>query len=88
MGVLLCVVIIIWTILVNYGNLTNGDIIEIHTNYGNFYYKLYDKKIINETETYKLNIQKNEEILMIYTCYPFSKTSHTDKRYVIYAKKV
>ena len=70
------------------GELTNGDIVEIQTNYGDFYYKIYDEQIVLETEKNKLPIQHNEEILMLYTCYPSNNTSHTPYRYVIYAKKI
>ena len=70
------------------GELTNGDIVEIQTNYGDFYYKIYDEQIVLETEKNKLPIQHNEEILMLYTCYPSNNTSHTPYRYIIYAKKI
>lgn len=70
------------------GELINGDIIEIKTNYGDFYYRLYDEQIVLETETNKLPIQKNEEKLMIYTCYPSDNTGHTPYRYVVYANKI
>ena len=81
-------VIVLWTILINYGNLSNGNNIEIDTDYGEFYYKVYDTKVVNEYETDKLNIQKGKEILMIYTCYPFSSKGYTDKRFVVYAEKI
>ena len=70
------------------GELSDGDIIEIKTSYGDFYYRLYDEQIVLETETYKLPIQKNEEKLMIYTCYPSDNTGHTPYRYVVYANKI
>ena len=41
-----------------------------------------------ETETDKLPIQKNEEILMLYTCYNMKGSDKTQYRYVVYAKKV
>lgn len=70
------------------GKLKNGDIIEIQTNYGDFYYELYDEQIVLETKTDKLPIQKNEEILMLYTCYNMTGADKTQYRYVVYAKKV
>ena len=42
--------------------------------------------IVKETETYKLPIQKEEEILMIYTCWPINNVTYATKRYVVYAK--
>ncbi len=70
------------------GELENGDIIEVKTNYGDFYYKLYDKQVVKETETDKLTIQRDSEKLMIYTCYPFNNKEYTEYRYVIYANKI
>lgn len=71
-----------------FGELKNGDSIEVNTEYGNFIYKIYDTKVVLETETDKLPIQKGKEILMIYTCYPFYNTGHTEQRYVLYAEKI
>ena len=70
------------------GELSNGDIIEIKTNYGDFFYQKYDEQVVLETETGKLPIQDNEEILMLYTCYNPEKVEHTPYRFVIYAKKI
>ena len=42
------------------GELSNGDIIEIKTNYGDFFYQKYDEQVVLETETGKLPIQDNE----------------------------
>ena len=41
-----------------------------------------------ENETDKLPIQKDKEILMIYTCYPFVYVGYTTQRYVVYAELV
>lgn len=70
------------------GELKNGDIIEIKTDYGHFYYEVYDEQVVLETETDKLPIQKGEEILMLYTCYPVKDMEKTPYRYVVYAKKI
>lgn len=48
----------------------------------------YDEQVVLETETGKLPIQDNEEILMLYTCYNPEKVEHTPYRFVIYAKKI
>lgn len=81
-------VIIIWIILQDYGELKTEDYIEIITEYGDFYYKVSNSKIIKDTQLEELPIQKENEKLMIYTCYPFSSTGYTEYRYVIYADKV
>lgn len=70
------------------GELKNGDIIEIKADYGDFYYEVYDEQVVLDTETDKLPIQKGEEILMLYTCYPVKDMEKTPYRYVVYAKKV
>lgn len=44
-------------------------------------------QLINETEIDKLPIQKDKEVLMIYTCYPFNNIGYTTQRYVIYAER-
>ena len=70
------------------GELKNGDIIEVQTDYGDFFYKIYNSEIVLDTDGEKLEIQNNEERLMIYTCYPFHNSSYTEYRYVIFAKKI
>ena len=62
------------------------DKIEIETDYGNFSYKVYDKKIVGEDDIDKALLQRNEEILIIYTCWPINNIGHADKRYLVYAK--
>lgn len=69
-----------------FSELEVGDNIKVTTDYGEYNYQIYDTKIINENELEKLPIQKKEEILMIYTCYPFSNIGYTKQRYVVYAK--
>ena len=70
------------------GELVNGDIIEICTTYGDFYYKIYNNEVLLENEKHKLDIQHNKEILMIYTCYPLESREATKYRYIIYAEKI
>lgn len=64
------------------------DKIELETTYGNFIYKIYDTKIIKETAVDQVPVQKEEEILMIYTCWPINNIGHASERYVVYAKPV
>lgn len=64
------------------------DEIEIVTTYGEFIYKIYKTKIIKETDVDEVPIQKNKEILMIYTCYPINNIGHPYKRFVVYANLV
>lgn len=63
----------------------NSEII-VQTSYGTFTYKVYDHQIINYKETDKVPTNKDEEILMLYTCFQTSTFGHTEKRFVVYAK--
>ncbi len=65
-----------------------GNIIEITTDYGNFKYKVYDTQVIHQSESDKLPIQDNEEILMLYTCYPVTGIGHKSHRFVVYAERM
>ena len=69
-----------------FGELQIGNEIKVTTSYGDYTYKIYDMKLIKETETDKLPIQKEKEILMVYTCYPFNNIGYTTQRYVVYAE--
>lgn len=71
----------------NFSKIEKGDLINIKTDYGDFSYKVYDTKIVNETDIDALPIQDNKEILMIYTCYPFNNIGYATQRYVVYAEK-
>lgn len=65
-----------------------GAIIEVETTYGTFRYKVDKTKIVNMYNVDELPIQKEEEILMLYTCYPVNGLGHKTDRFVIYARKV
>ncbi len=69
-----------------FSELEIGDPIKVTTNYGEFNYKIYDMQLVKETETDKLPIQKEKEILMVYTCYPFNNIGYATQRYVVYAE--
>lgn len=76
------------TFLANLPQAEIGDKIELNTNYGTFNYEIYDTKVVNETDTEKVPIQNEKEILMIYTCWPINNIGHASQRYVVYANKV
>lgn len=69
-----------------FSELQIGNEIKVKTSYGEYIYKIYDMQLIKETETDKLPIQKDKEILMIYTCYPFNNVGYATQRYVVYAE--
>ena len=69
-----------------FSELQIGNEITIKATYGTYKYKIYDMKLIKETDIDELPIQKQKEILMIYTCYPFNNIGYASKRYVVYAE--
>lgn len=71
-----------------FSELQKGDIITVTTDYGEFNYAIDKMELIEEMETDKLPIQKEKEILMIYTCYPFNNIGYTKQRYVVYANLI
>ena len=66
----------------------NNSIIEINTSYGNFKYKVYNTEIVNMYNVDKLKVQNEEEILMLYTCYPVNTLGDKKDRFVVFAKRV
>lgn len=69
-----------------FSELQIGNEITVKTNYGEYEYMIYDMQLIKETEVDKLPIQKQKEILMLYTCYPFNNIGYATQRYVVYAE--
>lgn len=69
-----------------FSELQKGNEIKVTTSYGEYVYKIYDMQLIKETELDKLPIQRDKEILMVYTCYPFNNVGYATQRYVVYAE--
>ena len=67
------------TFLYDLPNIKTNEIIEINTTYGDFKYQVYKTKIVN---------MYDEEILMLYTCYPVDTLGNKKDRFVVYAKKI
>ncbi|MBP3708105.1 MAG: class D sortase [Clostridia bacterium] len=65
-----------------------GEEIEITTTYGEYKYQVYDKKVVNMYDTDQTPIQKEQEILMLYTCFPVDGFGTKTDRYVVYAKRM
>ena len=65
-----------------------GDQVTIHTDYGDFTYEVYKTLVMHESDSTKLYMQKEEEILMLYTCYPVTTIGPKSHRFVAYAKLV
>lgn len=76
------------TFLYRLPEIHNNQEIVIQTTYGEFKYKVYKLKIVNMYNVDELPVQKDEEILMLYTCYPVNGLGHKTDRFVVFAKRV
>lgn len=70
--------------------LQKNDIIKIETTYGTFNYKVGNYKVVDEKDLDSFPVQKEKEMLILYTCYPINRSiiGRKTKRYVVYADKV
>lgn len=73
------------TFLYHLPEINVDDIIEINTTYGDFKYRVFDTKVIDMNDIDELEIQKNNEILMLYTCYPVNTFGDKKDRFIVYA---
>ncbi len=63
-----------------------GDKVEMTTTYGTYVYEITGIRIAKATDTTAYDLTKQEENLIMYTCYPFSKVGFKTDRYFVYAK--
>lgn len=75
------------TFLYRLPEIENDAIIKIETTYGTYEYIVNETKIVNMYDVDQLPVQKDEEILMLYTCYPVNGLGHKTDRFVVYAKR-
>lgn len=64
-----------------------GDHVIMDTDYGSFVYEVTDMEIISQYDFDRTILDRREEFLIMYCCYPFDSLS-TDDRYFVYAKKI
>lgn len=62
-----------------------GTKIEIEAVYGDYTYTVYDTKVVPQTQLDAVPVQKEQEILMLYTCYPVNSIGHAKNRFIAYA---
>jgi sortase A len=62
-----------------------GDKIIFKTDYGTFTYSVTSGRVMEKDELEKIDINKNEELLVLYTCYPVDAIGLTNQRYVVNA---
>lgn len=70
------------------GNVKTGDTILIETNYGQYTYQITKTQIKSFDDPSAYDLNRNEENLILYTCYPFHDLGLTPKRYFVYADKL
>lgn len=62
-----------------------GDKIRIETVYGNYTYTLQETKVVKQTQLDAVPIQKEKEMLILYTCYPINTIGHATQRFITYS---
>ena len=65
-----------------------GDEIVIITYYGDYRYRIVDAQVAQETDTSAYDLTKEEQNIILYTCYPFGTLSRTTQRYFVYGEYV
>ena len=65
-----------------------GTKVDIETIYGKFQYEVYKTAIADYRNEDAFPLQEDEEILMIYTCYPVDSIWYVNDRFIAYAKLV
>lgn len=69
-------------------NIEIGDRLLVTTNYGDFLYEVFDTKVRLAAEFDETTeLDNDEELLIMYTCYPFDSLA-TDSRFFVYAHLV
>lgn len=69
-------------------NIKNGDQIILDLTYGRFVYEVYDAQVVYYEDSDKLELQRDEERLLLYTCYPTDGFGHAVDRYVVWSRLV
>lgn len=69
-------------------NIEENDIITIKTDYGVFKYKVVETKIMKDNEYNQISLNAGKEMLVLYTCYPFSVSVYNNQRFVIFSELI
>lgn len=69
-------------------NIKINDKIIVETSYGTYEYLVYDTKVIDATNLEEVPIQRDKEILMLYTCKRTGQIGYSTKRFIVYANLV
>lgn len=69
-------------------NIVEGDVIQVHTNYGTYEYEVSGTEVITITEFDEQLLLEKRDRLILYTCYPFDTLGLTRNRFFVYAEKI
>ena len=70
------------------GNAKIGDTVTVNVDWGVYEYRITGTEIRKADSFSWEELNRHEEILILYTCYPFSTMRPTDQRYFVYAEKI
>lgn len=65
-----------------------GDVLTVNTTYGVYTYEVYDTKVSDAKDNEAYGLNGTEEILTMYTCYPFQPLTSYSQRLFVYARKL
>jgi len=74
------------TVFRKLGELKIGNHLKMQMPYGNYTYEITHTKIVKSNDKTVITLQKQQEELILTTCYPFHYVGNAPKRYIIYAK--
>ncbi|MDD4850393.1 MAG: sortase, partial [Gemmiger sp.] len=62
--------------------------VTLQTHYGSYTYQITETKIADYRDETTYDFTRNDENLILYTCYPFDALGFTADRYFVYASLV
>lgn len=65
-----------------------GATVTITTHYGVYTYEVTDTKVLDYQDTSAYDFSREDENLILYTCYPFDALGFTSQRFFVYARYV
>ncbi|MBM7599152.1 LPXTG-site transpeptidase (sortase) family protein [Virgibacillus halotolerans] len=74
------------TVFRQFGELENGDEIQVKMESETFVYEIYDTEIVDADDRSIIQPTAPDEVLTLSTCYPFSYIGNAPDRYIVYAK--
>ena len=87
-GTVLCMGHNTFSMLASLHQIQKGAQIIIETTYGKYTFEVYETQIVGKSDIDKAPIQREKEILILYTCYPLNNMGHSTKRFLTYSNLV